>query len=440
MPVQELGVERRSRDEPHGSSQAVDTASPALRSSPSSELALPSLERPTFLQSIFGTRSTPEMLPLPATDTSEAAYRAMCDRCSDPTWLRHKGPAYSVLRMQSDFITPPFQQVHAVPEQEFIASNYTPDEATEELYYVPGMCYGPDAIEQHLSSLVKTFGKPVTAIINDQEGDLNEPMKPGFLKSVWHATCGFLSPSAGHAVEPDAIERVEHAIKEHVESGKPLHLIAHSQGSIIVGNALDRMLAHDSPLSAEEKEKMKALVRVSTFGAAEHYFPSGIRVQEYAHRGDLVKNTTSVLADAREVGRSIVGSVADFSISVFRAGASLLGIESAPPPSAPERVKAPVVYLDGDHDFGPFLDKLPEFFIRQAGGERVEGGVLVAQALTHSIASARLSDLMHGLIIREMIHRGDRAFAQAFLAANPAGVNGSFKAPFLAELRALAGE
>jgi hypothetical protein len=122
--------------------------------------------------------------------------------------------------MHSDFINPPFQQVHAIPKREFIASNYKPDESTEELYYVNGMRCCPHDVEQHLSSLVKTFGKPVTAIINDQESDLGEPKKPGFFKSLWHGICGFLSADAGYTAEPEAVARVEHAIKEHVQSGK----------------------------------------------------------------------------------------------------------------------------------------------------------------------------------------------------------------------------
>jgi hypothetical protein len=103
-----------------------------------------------------------------------------------------------------------------------------------------------------------------------------------------------------------------------------------------------------------------------------------------------------------------------------------------------ERKEAPVVFLDGDHDFGPFLEKIPEFFIRKHGGDRPGGGALVAEALTHFIATARFSDVMHELIIREMIQREDQGFARAFLEANPTGVVGSFRCPFMRELRGLA--
>ncbi len=401
-------------------------------------MELPVVERSSFLRSIFGRQQGTPTLPVPEPKTSATAYDAMCDRCADPTWLKHRGPAYSILRMHSDFINPPFQQVHAIPKREFIASNYKPDESTEELYYVNGMRCCPHDVEQHLSSLVKTFGKPVTAIINDQESDLGEPKKPGFFKSLWHGICGFLSADAGYTAEPEAVARVEHAIKEHVQSGKPLHLIAHSQGSIIVGNALERLLGPDSSFSAAEKEKVLNLVRISTFGAAEHYFPAGVRVQEYAHHGDKAASVTSWLADARETVRGAVNWLADRVRGWF--GFSGDAADKQPHHNTPEvqRERAPVVYLEGNHDFGPFLDKIPEFFIKKARAGSIAGGARVAHALTSSVTEARLSDLMHGLIIREMIHRGDREFAKALVAAHPTGVISEYKVPFMSELRGLA--
>lgn len=401
-------------------------------------IELPAVERSSFLRSIFGRQQETPTLPVPEPKTSATAYDAMCDRCSDPSWLKHRGPAYSMLKMHSDFINPPFQQVHAIPNREFIASNYKPDQSTEELYYVNGMRCCPHDIEQHLSSLVKTFGKPVTAIINDQESDPIEPKKPGFLTSVWHGICGFLSANAGYRAEPEAVGRIEHAIKEHVESGKPLHLIAHSQGSIIAGNALERLLGPDSSFSAAEKEKVLKLVRVSTFGAAEHYFPAGVRVQEYAHHGDKTASVTSWLADARETIRGAVNWLATQIGSWFRFSSSPTDRDSPKESRELQRERAPVVYLEGDHDFGPFLDKIPEFFIKQAGGGSIADGSMVAHALTTSVTKARLSDRMHGLIIREMIHRGDREFAKTFIDAHPTGMIDQYMIPFMSELRGLA--
>ncbi len=401
-------------------------------------IELPSVERKGFLRSIFSPQQSTPTLPVPAPKTSAATYDAMCDRCSDPSWLKYRGPAYDVLKMHSDFINPPFQQVHAIPKREFIASNYKPDHSTEELYYVNGMRCCPHDVEQHLSSLVKTFGKPVTAIINDQECDPVEPKKPGFFTSVWHGICGLLSANAGYRAEPEAVGRVEHAIKEHVQSGKPLHLIAHSQGSIIVGNALERLLGPDSPLYADQKAKVLSLVRVSTFGAAEHYFPAGVRVQEYAHHGDKTASVTSWFTDARETIRGAVKWIASQIGSLFSFSGSLADRDSPRESQELQRERAPVVYLEGEHDFGPFLDKVPEFFIKQSGGGSNADGSMVAHALTTSVTKARLSDLMHGLIIREMIHRGDREFAKNLLDAHPTGAIGEYTLPFMSQLRTLA--
>lgn len=401
-------------------------------------IELPSVERKGFLRSLFGGGQSTATLPVPEPKTSAATYDTMCDRCSDPSWLKHRGPAYSVLKMHSDFINPPFQQVHAIPNRDFIASNYKPDQSTEELYYVNGMRCGPHDVEQHLSSLVKTFGKPVTAIINDQESDSVEPKKPGFFTSLWHGICGLLSANAGYRAEPEAVGRVEHAIMQHMQSGKPLHLIAHSQGSIIVGNALERLLGPDSTLSADQKAVILDLVRVSTFGAAEHYFPAGVRVQEYAHHGDKTTYITSWVTDARETIRGAVKWIAGQIGSLFRFSGSPADRDSLRESQELKRERAPVVYLEGEHDFGPFLDKIPEFFIKQAERGSIVDGSMVAQALTTSVTKARLSDLMHGLIIREMIHRGDSGFAKAFIEAHPTGEIGEYRIPFMSELRRLA--
>jgi hypothetical protein len=390
-------------------------------------LQLPLLERSSFLRGLFGARRDCTAQVTSQPQTNSAAYDAMCEKCSDLKWLEHHGPAYSVLKMQSDFIKPPFQQVHAVPKREFIASNYKPDGSTEELYYVNGMRCGPQDVERHLSSLVKTFGKPITAIINDQECDPGESKRPGFFRSLWHGICGFLSAQAGYDVEPEAVGRVERAIREHVQTGKPLHLIAHSQGGIIVANALQRILGSDSHLSVQEKERVRSLVEVSTFGAAEHYFPRGIRVQEYAHHGDAVASVTSLLADAREWVRGVFRPL----VSRF-GGRALLGGREVP------LERAPVVYLEGSHDFGPFLDKIPAFFIEKVGGGPPIDGACVALELKESIVEGRLSDVMHGLIIKEMIRREDATFARTFLGACPTGVVGACSIPFLGELRTLA--
>jgi hypothetical protein len=405
---------------------------------PARELRVPDLASHSFLQSLLGKAGASAHVPSVLPNTSDLTYQTMREACADPSWLKDRGPAYTVLPMYSDFIKPPFREVHAIPNREFIASNYTPDEKTEEIYYVNGMRYGPHEIERHLSSLVKTFGKPVTAIINDQESDFTKPEKPGFFKSLWHSACGFLSADAGHAVESSAVGRVEHAINEHMRSGKPLHLIAHSQGSIIVANALERMLGPHSLLSSDEKEKIYALVRISTFGAAEHYFPTRVRVQEYAHRGDAVTQTTAVLADVREWGRDAWNGASVWGESILGFSGSFYSKQEEPRQLESTKKRAPVVYLDGNHDFGPFLEKLPEFFIKKAGGDLAMGGPLVAHNLSCSITSARLSDLMHGLIIREMIHRQNQDFARAFLATHPSGMVGKFHVPFMTELRALA--
>ncbi len=132
---------------------------------------------------------------------------------------------------------------------------------------------------------------------------------------------------------------------------------------------------------------------MATFGAAEHYFPRGIRFQEYAHRNDQVALGTSLAADIRE---GIKGCVSWLKREV---GSFLFGTKAEPAtPTSEQLERAPRVFLDGEHDFGPYISKLPHFFIEKYQSEGTCTGDGVAQALIQSIHQGRLSDVVHARI------------------------------------------
>jgi hypothetical protein len=361
-----------------------------------------------------------------------AAYEAMQRVCSDPQWLDQHGKCYTALESAKDFFAPPFKEVHALPEPGYVASNFKAGLHAAELYYVNGMRTTPRDMKQHLSKLVKTYGRPVTAIINDQEEEIPGTKQPGFFRSIFNGVCGFLSSDAGHLVEPGAVERLEQVITRHVRSGQKMQFMAHSQGSIIVRNALDRVLGEHSHLTDVEKARVRELVSVATFGAAEHYFPRGIRVQEYAHRNDPVALGTSLAADIRE---GFKGCVSWLKRAV---GSFLFGTKAEPAtPTSEQLERAPRVFLDGEHDFGPYISKLPHFFIEKYQSEGTCTGDGVAQALIQSIRQGRLSDVVHARIIKEMVDQGNRDFARVLLQASPSGTIEAFHVPCREELQRL---
>ncbi len=421
-----------------GASDAISKAAEAIAA------ALPKINRSAlFAAKPAAARAVVEDVAMPvapdAPRCESASFNATMRACSDPKWLASHGPSFTILREQQSLIEAPFTQVHAIPSPSYTASNYAPGRHAEELYYVNGMNVGPRDMEAHLASLVKTFGRPVTAVINGEDASLDDPRRPSMLRSVWHAACGLLSADAGRRVEGAAVTRVEQAIEEHVKAGQPLHLVAHSQGSIIVANAIERMLSDGSPLSPEERERARALVRVSTFGAAEHYFPAGIRVQEYAHAGDQVSWLTGKLTDLREGVKGAWGTAKSAVRSGVGQALEWAGISTSFLKPSLEKSRAPVAMLPGDHAFGPYLDKIPGFFIEKHGEGSPHAGLRVAEDLRRSIMSGQLSDVMHGMIIAEMIGRNDRLFARELLGKSEHGHIGAFKIPFADRLKILAG-
>lgn len=385
---------------------------------------------PTALTSRQADQHHPNSPEVPT--PNPAAYEAMQQACRDPKWLDQHGRSYTVLKGHQDLFSPPFKEVHALPEPQFMASNFKAGPHATELYYVNGMRTDPRDMEQHLSGLVRTFGRPVTAIINDQEEEIPGTQEPGFFRSIFNSVCGFISSDAGYLVERGAVERLEQVIIRHVKSGQKMRFMAHSQGSILVRNALDRVLGEHSSLTEAEKERVPELVSVATFGAAEHYFPRGIRVQEYAHRNDPVALGTSLAADIREGIKECV-SWLKRNVSSYLFGTKMDQGSKA----ELQLERAPRVFLDGDHSFGPYVSKLPHFFIETYRSQGASPGAGIANALILSIREGRLSDVVHARIIKEMIAQNNKDFAQTLLQASPSGMIGAFKVPCRDELQRL---
>ena len=415
------------------------TASGEVESGMLRSIPMPHVDRAGVRLSAVGQQMRAHVAPLRPSSESSASYEATLRACRDPQWLASHGPSFSMLRSEPNLLNPAYQQVHALPAPYFKASNFVPGPQSEELYFVNGMGTGPRDLEHQLASLTKTFGRPVTAIINGQESALDDTSRPGLLRSVWNCVCGLLSSHDGFYAERSAVSGVEQAIVSHVRSGQPLHLVAHSQGSIIVGNALDRLMGEGSVLSSVEKSQAKHLVRVSTFGAAEHFFPKGVKVQEYAHRGDGVALITGVITQAREAVMGVWSAISSAASSVYRGAARVLGATPQALPTREPKERAPVVLLEGDHDFGPYIEKLPDFFIEKHSAGSEHAGLRVAEDLKTSIRRGALSDVMHGMIIDAMVRRGDRAFACEMLRENESGHIGSYKIPFVEELARLRG-
>ncbi len=88
-----------------------------------------------------------------------------------------------------------------------------------------------------------------------------------------------------------AVDQLTDTIYNSIQQGKPIHILAHSQGGLITSRALDHVIDRlriEDGLSKADAQKRLGLVQVETFGAAAVTYPDGPQYVHYVNRGDLV--------------------------------------------------------------------------------------------------------------------------------------------------------
>lgn len=87
-----------------------------------------------------------------------------------------------------------------------------------------------------------------------------------------------------------AVDSLTELVYQHLKDGQPLHLVAHSQGTMITSRALTNakiLLERDGMSEAQAEEAMKSL-KVETFASAAASFPDGPRYVHYLDDADPV--------------------------------------------------------------------------------------------------------------------------------------------------------
>jgi hypothetical protein len=315
-------------------------------------------------------------------------------------------------------------------------SNQRAVSRSTELLYIHGMRVDAQDLDSHLSYLALCFGKPITVVVNGQEQPLFKADSRGGIRSVGKSAAGIFSSQWGSQLEAHAVLTTARYIEKHViDQKQALQVVAHSQGGIILGNALDHLLGPQSKLTDENKQQIRDRVTILTFGSGEHFFPTGVKVLECAHGSDPVTRITTPTTVARNF--IVEGAVwlheklGHHSSRVARVEAWL---ESLPPVIKKER--APVVHLKGDHSLKSYLENLPEFFIERY--RNAEGGIdsePLAKALVASILNGDYSDLVHARIIQERVGEGDKIFCDILKSScSTEGKIGEFQVPYFQQL------
>jgi hypothetical protein len=102
------------------------------------------------------------------------------------------------------------------------------------------------------------------------------------------------TPIAQHLLN-DATTSLAHSVAQDLEAGRPVHLLAHSQGALVTANALEQVKAALTEThGAEWAEEMLSNVQVETFGGAAGSFPYGPQYVHYLNDYDMVAMQTGL--------------------------------------------------------------------------------------------------------------------------------------------------
>jgi hypothetical protein len=305
-----------------------------------------------------------------------------------------------------------------------------------ELLYVHGMRVNAEDLDLHLSYLALCFGKPITVVVNAQEQPLFKGDSRGGIRSVAKSAAALLSSRWGSQLEiGPVLTAARHIEKQVLDNNQALQIVAHSQGGIILANALDHLLGPQSRLSDYSKQLIRDRIEIFTFGSGEHFFPVGVNVIECAHGSDPVTRITTPTTVARNYIVEQATWLNEKLSSFANKGARIEAwLESLPVVIKKER--APMVQLRGGHSLQGYLENLPEFFIERF---REEGGDInsekLALALVESITKGEFSDLIHARIIQERLKECDALFGERLKSlCTTEGLIGDFQVPFFSQL------
>lgn len=186
-----------------------------------------------------------------------------CDRDSDGSFLLPNGKFASVKSNIDDI--PKFSPRRRTLESE------------EPIIAVNGVANTPHQVSRWATVLAGITGKPIVPIYN---------LTFGMVSDVAQA----MGDRMNLARNP-CVQSLTSIVAEAVRDGRPLHIIAHSQGALIVSQALfevSSQLEHVKKLNPEQVAERLSAITVETLGGAAPSFPKGPKYRHFVHEGDPV--------------------------------------------------------------------------------------------------------------------------------------------------------
>jgi hypothetical protein len=162
--------------------------------------------------------------------------------------------------------------------------------ATETVYYVNGIQNDAAFQTTSMQSVANELGANVFGIHN-ATGGMDSPF--GMIRDLGQCLID-KTPFARHHLN-NATGALAANILQDLEAGKPVHLVAHSQGGLVTSNALEVAKgALTKAYGAEKADQMMSTIKVETFGGAAASYPYGPQYVHYVNEYDPVPMLTGL--------------------------------------------------------------------------------------------------------------------------------------------------
>lgn len=149
--------------------------------------------------------------------------------------------------------------------------------ASSPAIFVNGMDTTTEVLAQTAQHIADTTGIPIVPLYNKTSGAILD--------------AGQSLSDKVNALENPTVSALTGIILDAFKNEKPLHLLAHSQGALVVSRALFEAMATllvEQKIPQENVDGYFAKVTIETFGGAAAMYPPGPRYVHYVNEGDPV--------------------------------------------------------------------------------------------------------------------------------------------------------
>lgn len=168
---------------------------------------------------------------------------------------------------------------------------------TAPAVFINGLDMPPWKAAHETQQLADARGAGVTLLYNATNGIPGDFIQAGLDKVPWlRKLTGLTNPPT---------ERITQLLSERIQQGKVTHVVARSQGAIILSNALFDLKQHmeRAGKSPEEVQAALSLVHVETNAGAAAHYPDGPQYVHYINKADSIVTRYGLLRSGAEGGK-----------------------------------------------------------------------------------------------------------------------------------------